>query len=185
MEIRPSMNFKSSLAMILMMAIALGFTGCAVEEKVSREAHASLSKLVNQSPAAALLATKAKGVLVFPDVLKGGFIFSGTEGDGALIQNGETTGFYNIAGMSYGLLAGAQMYSYAIFFMTDEDLEYLNQSGGFELGAGPSIVVINSGIAGSLTTTTMRKGVYSFFYNQQGLMGALDVQGAKITKMHR
>jgi lipid-binding SYLF domain-containing protein len=77
------------------------------------------------------------------------------------------------------------MYSYALFLMRDEDLEYLNQSNGFELGGGPSIVVVNAGLSRSLTTSTARKGMYAFFFNEQGLMGALDLQGSKITRMQR
>jgi len=185
METHPNPHWKQSLIVILLLAIAISFTGCAADASVSREAHASLNRLVNQSPAAALLATKAKGVLVFPDILKGGFVFSGLGGDGALIQNGETTGYYNITGMSFGFLAGVQVYSYALFLMRDEDLEYLNQSNGFEVGAGPSIVVVNAGLSRSLTTSTARKGMYGFFFNETGLMGSLDLQGSKITRMQR
>ncbi len=185
METHTKTNSNRSLMSSLLLAIAICFTGCAAQEQVSREAHAALAQLVRQSPGAAVLASKAKGILVFPDVFKGGFVFSGHEGDGALIQGGETTGYYNLAGASFGFLAGVQVYSYALFFMTDEDLEYLNQTGGFEVGAGPSVVVANAGLSGSLSTSTVRKGIYSFFYNEQGLMGALDVQGSKITRLRR
>ena len=185
METHTNPHWKQSLIVILLLAIAISFTGCAADASVSREAHASLNRLVNQSPAAALLAKEAKGVLVFPDILKGGFVFSGLGGDGALIQNGETTGYYNITGMSFGFLAGVQVYSYALFLMRDEDLEYLNQSNGFELGGGPSVVVVNAGLSRSLTTSTARPGMYAFFFNEQGLMGALDLQGSKITRMQR
>lgn len=177
-----NMIWKSRLVSCLLLAIAMSFTGCATREKVSREAHASLNQLVNRSPAAAALASRAKGILVFPDVLKGGFIFAGTQGEGALIQGGETTGYYNVSGISYGFLAGVQIYSYALFFMSDADLAYLHRSEGFELGGGVSLVAAKAGVASSLTTTTVAKGVHSFFYDQQGLMGAIDVQGAKITR---
>ena len=63
---------------------------------------------------------------------------------------------YNSAAASYGFQAGVQAFGYALFFMTDSALDYLDKSGGFELGTGPSIVILDTGGAAAFTSTTRR-----------------------------
>jgi len=103
-------------------------------------------------------------------------------GDGALIVNGGTVGYYNTVAASYGFQAGLQKFGYAMFFMNDAALRYLNKSGGWEVGSAPSLVVVETGMAKSLSTTTLQKGIYVFFFSQKGLMGGLGLQGTKITR---
>lgn len=148
-------------------------------------ARAALRSLTSSNPGAAALAEKAKGVLVFPEVVKGGFIVGGFHGEGRMIQNGQITGAYETGGLSYGIQAGLQEFAYALFFMSDEDMRYLDSSSGWELGTAPNITIIDSGTAGSLSTTTARKGVYCFFFDQKGLMAGIGLQGSKITRVDR
>jgi lipid-binding SYLF domain-containing protein len=93
-------------------------------------------------------------------------------------------GHYKSVAASYGLQAGIQKFGYALFFMTKGDLAYLHKSGGWEIGTGPSVVIVDTGMAKTLTTTTLRKGVYAFAFGQRGLMGGLGLQGSKITEIH-
>ena len=85
---------------------------------------------------------------------------------------------------SYGLQAGVQTFDYAMFFMTNSALDYLDRSEGFEVGVGPSIVVVDAGVAKSLTTTTGKNDVYAFIFGQKGLMAGLGLQGSKITRIN-
>src|SRR5262245_30239240 len=149
--------------------------------EISRNSRAALRQLYAQSPAARRLRDSAKAVLVFPEILKAGFIVGAQAGDGALIADGRVKGFYRTVAASYGLQAGAQKFGYALFFTTDEDLAYLRKSDGWEIGTGPSIVIVDKGMAKSLTTTTLQKGVYAYAFGQKGLMAGLGLQGSKIT----
>jgi lipid-binding SYLF domain-containing protein len=81
------------------------------------------------------------------------------------------------------LQAGIQDYGYALFFMNEHALAYLNKSGGFELGAGPSVVVADEGFAKNYTTTTLTQDVYAFVFNQKGIMAGLGITGSKITRI--
>jgi lipid-binding SYLF domain-containing protein len=83
------------------------------------------------------------------------------------------------------LQAGAQGFAYVMFFMTDSALKYLEDSAGFEIGAGPTVVVVDAGKAKSLTTTTARDDVYAFIFRQKGLMAGVRLQGSKITRVSR
>jgi len=69
-----------------------------------------------------------------------------------------------------------------MFFMKSSALDYLDSSAGLEVGVGPSIVVVDAGLAKNLTTTTAKEDVYAFITDQKGLMGGLGIQGSKITK---
>ena len=147
------------------------------------DVQAALEALYRTAPVAKTLAARAKGILVFPRIYKAGFLVGAQYGEGELLVNGASVGVFNIAAASYGLQAGVQGFAYAMFFMTDSALSYLDNTAGFEIGMGPSIVVVDAGKAKSLTTTTGRDDVYAFIYGQKGLMGGLGLQGSKITRV--
>src|SRR5262245_34486998 len=85
--------------------------------EISSSARRALSDLYARTPAAKTLGEKARGVLVFPSIVKGGFIFGGEYGQGALFRGGKTAGYFNTTGVSWGFQAGLQKYGYALFFM--------------------------------------------------------------------
>lgn len=142
---------------------------------------AALVKLYEKTPAAKKQAESARAILVFPEVVKAGLMVGGQYGEGALRVDGKTVGYYNTVEGSFGLQAGAQKFGYALFFMDNEAFEYLKKSDGWEIGVGPSITVVDEGLAGSLTTTTGKDDIYAFFFDQKGLMGGLGLKGGKIT----
>lgn len=151
--------------------------------EIDREVDAALKMLRKQIPKAKELSKAAKGILVFPDVLKAGLIIGGQFGEGALRVKGKTAGYYSTIAASYGLQAGAQTFGYALIFLSDSALEYLQNSDGWEIGTGPSVVVVDEGMASSLTTTSAKDDIYAFFFDQEGLMLGLGLQGTKITKI--
>ena len=152
--------------------------------EIDREATQSLANLFTNTPDAKVLADKAVAVLVFPRIVKGGFIIGGQFGDGALRKNGKSVAYYRSLAASYGFQAGIQAFGYVLFFMDDESVQYLNNSDGWELGVGPSLVVLDSGFGKNLSTTTLQKGVYAFIFDQTGLMAGMGIQGTKITRIN-
>ena len=176
---------------LLAVALALNVTMtassamAASKAEINRDVNSALEILYAKDPDARTLASQAKAVLVFPSIVKAGFMFGAQYGEGALRERGKTVGYYNTASASYGLQAGVQVFGYALFFMTDSALQYLSKSGGFELGVGPSIVVLDAGAAKALTTTTAQKDMYAIFFNQRGLMAGLGLQGTKISRIDK
>jgi lipid-binding SYLF domain-containing protein len=153
--------------------------------EIDREVDAALKKLYASTPAAKELAQRAKGILVFPTVVKAGFMGGAQYArGGALRKKGKTVAYYTTLGGSYGFQAGVQSFSYALFFMSDEALRYLESSEGWEIGVGPSVVIVDEGTAKALTTTTSRDNVYAFIFGQQGLMAGAGIQGSKITRIY-
>ena len=161
--------------------LALAASG---EELEQNAAHA-LKNLYANNTAARLLGKQAKAVLVFPNIVKAGFMFGGQMGDGVLMKNGRTIGYYNSLAASYGLQAGVQVFGYALFFMNDAALAYLDKSNGWEIGVGPSIVVVDAGVGKSLTTTTITQAVYAFLFDQKGLLAGLGLPGSTITTISK
>jgi len=150
---------------------------------LNREVDAALQKLYAGSPAATSFKKEAKGILVFPSIVKAGFLVGGQYGEGAMRKGGKTVGYYNSVATSFGLQAGVQSFGYALFLMSDSALNYIDNSAGFEIGSGPSVVIVDQGMATTLSTTTANEDIYAFTFDQKGLMGGLGLQGTKITKM--
>lgn len=151
---------------------------------LSRNAKSALQDLYARVPLAKSLGPKAYAILVFPDVVKAGLIIGGQYGEGALLKGGKTIGYYSTAGASYGLQAGAQKYGYAMFLMNEKALAELNKSEGFEVGVGPSVVVVDEGMAKQTTTKTLDDDIYAFIFGQKGLMAGIGIQGNKISKIN-
>src|SRR5256884_6316538 len=111
------------------------------EAAIDRDVSAALTRMYDSVPNSRALGGQARGILVFPNIVKAGFLFGAQYGEGALRQQGRTTGYYNTVAASYGLQAGVQVFGYALFFMSDSALRYLDTSGGVQARARPSIVV--------------------------------------------
>jgi lipid-binding SYLF domain-containing protein len=153
--------------------------------EIDRDAQKTLGDLYAKSPSAKTMGEKALGILVFPGIVKGGFIVGGQYGEGALIKDGKAVAYYNTIAASYGLQAGLQKFGYALFFMNDSALQWIDKSEGWEIGVGPSIVVVDAGAAASMTSTTAQSDIYAFFFDQKGLMAGLGLQGTKITRLEK
>ncbi len=175
----------AALACGLLLTLNSALAIAASADEIDRGVNSALETLYSKNPAARALGKEAKGILVFPEIVKGGFIIGGLYGEGALRKGSTTVGYYNTVAGSYGLQAGLQKYAYALFFMKDAALRYLDKSDGWELGVGPNITVVDAGVAKSLSTTTGRSDVYAFFFSQKGLMAGLGLQGSKITRLNK
>ena len=175
---------KSSIALVLT-AFTFSFSLAHAESRadLDRSARTVLNQLVASNANAKKLNEKAIATLVFPVVTKAGFIVGGQYGDGVLFKQGRPAAYYNTAGGSYGLQAGAQQYGYVMFFMKEAALSALDSTQGFEVGVGPSVVLVDQGAATSTTTITAQNDVYAFITAQKGAMAGLGIQGNKITKL--
>lgn len=152
--------------------------------QIDRDAEATLHALYAANPGARQLGQRARGILVFPRIVKGGFILGGQSGNGVLLINGRKVAYYNISAASFGLQAGVQAFSYVLFLMNNTALDYLRKSNGWAIGSGPSVVVADQGMARSVTSATLTQDVYAFSFGQKGLMAGLGLEGSKITEIH-
>jgi lipid-binding SYLF domain-containing protein len=150
--------------------------------QISTDVRAAIARLRRMDNARPLF-ERSVAVLVFPRIVSGGFIVGGQFGDGALVRQDRITAYYNIAGASFGLLAGAQAAGLAMFFMRESALRNLLSADGWEIGTGPSVVFLDQGVQANVTTTTLNEPVYAISFGQTGLMAALAINGTKITRI--
>ena len=157
----------------------------ATAAELNANGKAALNRLYAQSSKATKFGRSAYAILVFPKIVKAGFVIGGQGGEGVLLIRGKPAGYYKISAVSYGLQAGGQSFSYALFLMNDKALGYLNRHDGWSIGSGPSVVVIDKGKAMSNTTTTLKKDVIAFPFGQKGLMAGLGLEGSKIKPIRK
>jgi len=150
---------------------------------INAKSNAAVQLLLSTNPAAAAVAQRAKAVLVFPTNIKVGFVFGAGYGEGELKQGATVDGYYNSFTGSWGLQAGGQTYGYVLFLMNDKALKYIHETHGWEIGVGPTVVVVNEGIAKNLSSTTMQDDAYAFIFDQKGLMAGISIEGTKISRI--
>jgi lipid-binding SYLF domain-containing protein len=102
-----------------------------------------------------------------------------------LIKGSEVVDYYNTVTGSWGLQAGAQSYAYAVFLMSDEAVSYIEKTKGWEIGTGPTVVVVDEGVAKNLSTSSLQDDAYAFIFSQQGLMAGVSIEGTKISRINR
>jgi lipid-binding SYLF domain-containing protein len=154
-------------------------------EDLNKDADQALQSLYRTNPVAAGIAKQSRAVLVFPNIVKAGLIFGGAYGEGELKEGGRVVSYYNSFSGSWGLQAGAQSYGYAVFLMNQKAVDYLDHSEGWEIGVGPTVVLVNEGVAKNLSTTTLKDDAYAFIFDQKGLMAGINIEGTKVSKIKR
>jgi lipid-binding SYLF domain-containing protein len=178
------MSHKIWIGFVIAVSLAIASHGVSASGKGGdvAKAQSALTSLYQKVPSTKALGAKARGILVFPEITKAGFVVGGQHGDGVLFQGGRAVAFYRTSGASFGLQAGAQTFGYAMFLMTDKAVKQLDAANGWEIGTGPTVVMIDEGKAANLTTTTAKDDIYAFVFGQKGLMGGISLEGSKITK---
>jgi len=183
------MNIRSAfLATALATATmaSVGMFSCAYaasEADLNRDSDQALQTLYKLHPFAERISHNAKAILIFPNVVKAGLIFGWAYGEGELQQGSKIDGYYNSVTASWGFQAGAQSYSYVVFLMSNKAVRYIHQSHGWEIGVGPTVVVVDQGKAKNLSTSTLKDDAYAFIFSQQGLMAGISLEGTKISRI--
>jgi lipid-binding SYLF domain-containing protein len=183
------MKRRFVLAGITAACMAFGAVGdnravAASAKELNAAADATLARLQKSKPVTAEMLANAKGVLIFPEIVKGGLIVGASAGDGVLRVGGKPDGYYRSTAVSYGFLAGITKFGYVMFLMDNESLDYLRDTAGWEVGVGPNVTIADEGIlARKLTTTTVQSGIYVFFIDQKGFFAGSGIEGTKITRI--
>ncbi len=127
----------------------------------------------------------AKGVLVLPKVLKGGFWVGGEYGEGALRIGGKTVDYYSIASASFGFTFGGEMKDVIIVFMQEDALKKFRASEGWEAGVDGNIALINLGAGGTIDTATIKEPIVGFVFGVNSLLVDASLKGSKFTRLKK
>ena len=168
---------------LMPLALAQPAAAAASAEDLNAESRHALETLYKSNPTAEVIGHHARAILIFPNIVKAGLVFGGAYGEGELMHDGKVQGYYNSVAASWGLQAGAQSFGYAVFLMSPKAVEYLEKTSGWEIGVGPTVVLVNEGMAKNLSTSTLKDDAYAFIFDQQGLMAGLTIEGTKISRI--
>jgi len=169
----------------MLLAAGLLFAGNANASKATLDAQvtAALESFVAKIPLAQELKDKAAGILVFPNVVKAGFVLGGGIGDGALQIRGQTVQYYRTTSLSYGFQAGIQARTEIVMFMTEDALERFRAGNGWQAGIDGSIAIITFGAGNSIDTDNIQEPIIGFIFDDRGLMFDLSFKGSKYWKI--
>jgi lipid-binding SYLF domain-containing protein len=170
-------------ALCLTPLLAAGAANAETQSDLNQASAEALQTLYKTNPAAADLGHHARAILIFPNIVKAGLVFGGAYGEGELLQGTHVDGYYNSVTASWGFQAGAQSYGYIVFLMTPSAVSYVHQTQGWEIGVGPTVVVVDQGLAKNLSTSTLKDDAYAFIFSQQGLMAGISIEGTKISRI--
>ena len=177
------------LVLVTAASLSLGAVSSSVyaasAEDLNKDSAQALQTLYKTNPTAETLAKTARAILIFPKIIKAGLVFGGSYGEGVLMKGSQYSGYYNSVSASWGWQAGAESYGYVVFLMSDKAVKYLDKSQGWEIGVGPTVVVVNEGVAKNLSSSTLKNDAYAFIFDQQGLMASLSIEGTKISRIKR
>lgn len=127
----------------------------------------------------------AKGVLVFPNIVKAGFFIGGEFGEGALRINNKHVDYYRTTGVSFGFQFGAQTKSVIIVFLDDKALRNFINSSGWEVGVDGSVAIADAGAGGSIDSTNIADPIVAFVFGNKGLMIDVSLAGTKYSKINK
>lgn len=186
-------NFGMKICKLLIVSmIALVFTGCSAGSGPMTEAERQINNDVDkvlkefaEIKGSNNVLRKAKGILVFPKVYKGGIGIGAEYGEGALRVRGRTVDYYSTAAGSIGFQLGGQRKTMIFAFMTKKALKEFQESSGWKIGADASIAVIAVGAGGSIDSARLNQPIVAVVFGQKGLMYNLTLEGTKITKIKK
>ncbi len=180
----PALLILMMLACLVSCAPARIHSGSSTNE-IDLNVNASLDRFTRDVKGASEFLASAKGVLIVPNVIQGGFFVGGQYGEGALRIGGSSVDYYSLAGGSFGLQVGAQQKDIILVFMEKEALDKFRSSTGWQAGVDGTVAMANIGAEGSVDTTKIRDPIVGFVFGQKGLMAGVSISGSKFTKLAR
>jgi lipid-binding SYLF domain-containing protein len=168
---------KTTFLIFLLTLSNLVFSASKAE--IDAEIDEALEFLYKESPAAKTLAAKSKGILVFPTIVKAGWILGGSYGEGALLTNGKKIQYYNNISGSLGFQFGIEI----IMFLEQSALEDFKKNNGWDGGADGSVAIASFGAGMDVTAENIKDPIISFIFSPKGLMVNASLEGTKISKI--
>lgn len=157
----------------------------ATAQEINAKVSSALQSLYATRPGFRSLGSRARGILVIPEIIKAGFIIGGAYGEGSLIVSGATQSYWSYGAASLGLQAGAQKTGQALFFMTDAALQQFIRNDGVEIGADLEVTAIDNGGEATLNSIEQTSPVIGVTFNRKGLLGGASFAGGKYTRIVR
>jgi lipid-binding SYLF domain-containing protein len=173
----------SSFAVVALFlsSVSLAATKAEIDQRV----HVAMQQFYRLNPQHKELVERAKGVLVFPRITKGGIGVGGQFGEGALRVHGKNVAYYSVTSASVGLTLGLAKHKEVILFMNQEVLDKFTNSHGWSIGADTGVAVLSNGGGGTYDTQTLQRPILAFVFGEKGLIGDASLEGTKVNQIER
>ncbi len=175
----------TSIGLFLLLCLPLAGLRADSGEEILSKSRLALQNLQLHASGAAPILQQAKGLLVFPDVVKMGFAVSGQYGEGVLLVADEPQAYYVTAGSAFGLQLGVEYKSEVIAFLSDESLAAFRRSRGWEVGVDSAVAVLDPGAGDASGELASAQDVVGFIFSNEGLMADLSMEGARVVQIAR
>lgn len=182
-----SMTLKRLGGFMMIAVIAVAFAApaeAAKKKKIDKGVVKTMVKFHELVGNADDLLARAAGVLVFPNIKKGGIGIGGEGGNGALLIKGKTVAYYNTASITIGFQLGFQVRRQIIVFLHKDALKRFRNSDNWEVGVDGSVTLVTLDAGGEISSETFDKPAIAFIFGGRGLMYNLTLEGNKITEIH-
>ncbi|MDA0822629.1 MAG: YSC84-related protein [Proteobacteria bacterium] len=163
----------------------VGDTHAGSASEIDIKVSAAIKRFADEVDSGQAFLNAAKGLLVFPNVIKAGFGIGGEYGEGALLIGGKTVDYYNTAAASIGFQIGAQTKTIILVFLEDEAVKKFRASDGWEVGVDGAVALIQIGAGGSIDTSNVTDPIVGFVLSNKGLMYNLTLEGSKMSKIKK
>ena len=170
-----------AIVALLLSSVSLAASKAEIDQRV----HVAMKEFYQLNPQHKDLVARAKGVLVFPRVTKGGIGVGGQFGEGALRIDGKDVAYYSVSSASVGLTLGLARHKEVILFMNQEVLDKFMNSAGWSIGADTGVAVLEKGGGGNYDTQTLQRPILAFVFGENGLIGDVSLEGTKVNKLDR
>jgi lipid-binding SYLF domain-containing protein len=187
------MTMKTFAKLAAAAAIAVSFLAVPAQAANTREllAHASATvSTLRHDPVfgnARHNLRDARAVLIFPSLVKGGFIFGAEGGDGVLLRRSargwSSPAFYSMGSASFGFQAGLQDAQVVMVIMTDRALRAIERSK-FKFGAGAGLTVVTMGAGVEGATSGNLRGDIVVWSKSKGIYGGISINGSVVAPKH-
>jgi len=153
--------------------------------EINIKADAALARFKREVSGGEAFLARAKGVLVFPSVIKAGALVGGEYGEGALRIRGKTVAYYSTASASLGFQLGAQSKTVVLVFLNDAALAAFRASKGWKAGVDGSVAIAKWGAGKDINSVDFKDPIVGFVFGNKGLMYNLTIEGSKFTRIER
>jgi lipid-binding SYLF domain-containing protein len=182
---RAVISWIVTAAMAVMLATVTENAVAASAEEINIKVDAALDLFRDKVSGGDRFLSKAKGVMVFPNVIKAGIVIGGEYGEGALRVGAKTVAYYSTAAASIGFQLGAQSKTVVLVFLRQKALDDFRRSSGWKAGVDGSVAIVKWGVGEDINTVDIKDPIVGFVFNNKGLMYNLTLEGAKFTKIVR
>lgn len=115
--------------------------------------------------------------VIFPKIVKAGFILGANYGEGFLVRDGDVVARIDLAGGNLGIQAGVQSYSQVTYILSEERYRDLLSKNRLSLSGSMSLAISEQIQNAVMTTDAIKGDLYTVQFNETGTLFGASLEG--------